>query len=283
MLPRFTVLLAVNRGPHLLPYAIESVLAQTESRFELLIVCDGAPSATAECAESYARRDRRVSVFKFPKGERRGEAHRHAVLAQASGDFVAYIPDDDLWFPEHLDELGRLLEDVDFGNLLHVFIDAYGNLQCFPCDLNDREITAKMLSDKYNLFGPTVVGHRRSLYTRLREGWAPGPPDVPTDLNMWRKFLSAPGVRIASRVAVTSLHFPDALRRDRSEADRVRELSEWSIRIRSPLERERIRQIVLLWLCRSALALKAAGESPEPGAISAALRIYDRQRKTKET
>ena len=196
---------------------------------------------------------------------------------------VAYIPDDDLWFPEHLDELGRMLEDVDFGNLLHVFVDGNGDLQCFPCDLNDREITAKMLSDKYNLFGPTVVGHRRSLYTRLREGWAPGPPDVPTDLNMWRKFLSAPGVRIASRVAVTSLHFPDALRRDRSEADRVRELSEWSIRIRSPLERERIRQVILLWLCRSALALKAAGESPEPGAISAARRIQEGQRKTKKT
>jgi glycosyltransferase involved in cell wall biosynthesis len=264
----------------LLPYAIESVLAQAESRFELLIVCDGAPAATAECAESYARRDRRVSVFQFPKGERHGEAHRHAVLAQSSGELIAYVPDDDLWFPEHLDELGRLLADVDFGHLLHVFIDGNGNLQCFPCDLGDREIVARMMSENYNLFGPTVVGHRRSLYSRLREGWAPAPPAFPTDLHMWRKFLSTPSVRIGSRVAVTSLHFPDALRRDWTDEARMRELSEWSIRIRSPLERERIRQMILLSLCRCALALKAGGESPEPGAISAALRIYAGRKKT---
>ena len=46
-------------------------------------------------------------MFDFPKGDRHGEAHRHAALAEARGELVAHICDDDLWFPEHLAEPGK--------------------------------------------------------------------------------------------------------------------------------------------------------------------------------
>ena len=44
-----------------------------------------------------------------------GERHRDMVLALASGEFVAQIAYDDLWFPDHLKELGALLAEVEFG------------------------------------------------------------------------------------------------------------------------------------------------------------------------
>ncbi len=100
--PLFTVLLPVLRPPDLLPFAIETVLAQTLSDFELCVVCDGAPSETADCARQYGERDPRVKVFAFEKGERHGEAHRHTVLEQSSARYVTHMSDDDLWFPDYL-------------------------------------------------------------------------------------------------------------------------------------------------------------------------------------
>src|SRR4051794_5700176 len=114
---RFTIVLCVHRQPTLLPFAIDTVLWQSHSNFELFIVCDGAPPETAACANAYAARDSRVRVFDFEKGERNGERHRDKVLALASGDLVAHLADDDLWFPDHLRELAALLAEVEFGNL----------------------------------------------------------------------------------------------------------------------------------------------------------------------
>jgi hypothetical protein len=79
--PRFTILLAINRPPAFLPFAIESVLAQTVKEFELFVVCDGAP---VHCAREYSGRDPRIKVFDFPKGERLGEGHLHSALMAAA-------------------------------------------------------------------------------------------------------------------------------------------------------------------------------------------------------
>ena len=67
--PTFTVLAPIHRPPDLLPFAIRSVLDQTRSDFELFIICDGAPEATAEAARAFAAQDRRIRAFVHPKGD----------------------------------------------------------------------------------------------------------------------------------------------------------------------------------------------------------------------
>ena len=82
----------------MLPFAIESVLAQSVLEFELFIICDGAPALySVACARDFACLDTRVKVFPFPKGQRHGEAHRDTVLGRAAGRYVAQIADDYLW------------------------------------------------------------------------------------------------------------------------------------------------------------------------------------------
>jgi hypothetical protein len=45
-------------------------------------------------------------------------------LLGPSGCYIAHIADDDLWFPNHLEELEKLLSKVDFGHLIHGYADA---------------------------------------------------------------------------------------------------------------------------------------------------------------
>lgn len=213
--PLFTVLLPVHRPPVLLPYAIRSVLAQTEQSFELLVVCDGAPDETVACAQAFADADPRIRVFPFPKGERHGEAHRDTVLRQAAGRFVAQIADDDLWFPDNLAEMAALLEQVDFGNLVQPELLLDGSVVAFG-DLARPEIRRRLMEEVWNFFGPSCAGYRLAAYRSLPEGWSPAPAGLPTDLYMWRKFLVHPGLSFATRFSVQCVKLSAAARSDMS-------------------------------------------------------------------
>ena len=83
--PTFTILLPVHRPPAMLPFAINSVLAQERRDFELFVICDGAPPETAACAQEFAAKDPRVRVFAHPKGERNGELYRDQALRERPG------------------------------------------------------------------------------------------------------------------------------------------------------------------------------------------------------
>src|ERR1043166_937587 len=224
---RFTVMLCTHRPPALLPLAIETVLAQTHTDFELFVVCDGAPPETIACAQSFAARDPRIRVYDFPKGERHGEAHRHAALADARGDFVAHIADDDLWLPDHLKELGAHLARVEFGNLLLVSIGRDGSLHPHAADLAEPAVRRRMLEQRWNFFGPTVAGYRLSTYRRLPQGWSPAPPDVWCDLHMWRKFLRLEGISVGTRFSIQAIALENAGRQGMSLEDRRAETEEW--------------------------------------------------------
>jgi glycosyltransferase involved in cell wall biosynthesis len=253
--PAFTILLPVHRPPAMLPYAIASVQAQRRRDFELFVICDGAPPETAETARRFAADDPRIRVFEHPKGARHGEAYRDQALRQARGRFVCQLGDDDLWLPNHLDEMAKLLEEVDFGNLPHVQVKPDGSLSILPGSLADADVRHAMLTEHFGLFGPTVAGYRIEAYRALPVGWAPAPPDIVTDLFMWRKFLAQPGLRFGSRIAVTSLKFTAAYRGDWPLEQRRAEVAAWAARLSDPDECDRIAQSALLALSRSALTL----------------------------
>ena len=240
MTPTFTILLAINRPPVFLPYAVESVLAQTVKEFELFVVCDGPPVDTIDCAQEQARRDPRIKVVAFPKGERFGEAHLHNVLMTASGRYIAHIEDDDLWFPTHLGELEKLLQTADFGHVMHVWAKPDESIEMLPFDLAIPEFRQRMLDEKFNRFGFSVCGYRLDAYRRLTEGWAPGQKGLWPDLNMWRKFLRRDDFKFGTRMAVTGLVLAGGFRRQLSFPERAHESRKWLDRIFDEREREHI-------------------------------------------
>lgn len=238
----FTILLPVTRQYNLLSFSVESVLSQTIRSFELFIVSDGAGPEVIECANAFAKKDDRVRVFTFPKGQRHGEAHRHQALMQAQGRFIVGIGDDDLWFPNHLEEMEKLLRTADFGHVIHLGVDANGDFFTHEGNLNQDDCIKKLIETKYNFFGPTVCGYRLSAYRQLETGWSPAPDDIWSDLHMWRKFLVKKELICTTRLAVTALHFSNDVRRQFTAADRQAELRNWVEKIKSPNERDRICQ-----------------------------------------
>jgi glycosyltransferase involved in cell wall biosynthesis len=85
--------------------AIASVLAQTDPRWELLLVDDGSTDGSTEIAERHARaRPGQIKVLTHPGRQNLGmSASRNAGLRAARGAYVAFLDADDVWLPAKLE------------------------------------------------------------------------------------------------------------------------------------------------------------------------------------
>ena len=106
-LPLVSVIMPVYNGEKYLAEAIESILSQTFTDFEFVIIDDGSEDCSAEIIRSYAERDARIQFL--PRAENCGEAvARNAAIAIARGHFVTGMDCDDISLPD------RLRKQVDF-------------------------------------------------------------------------------------------------------------------------------------------------------------------------
>ena len=171
-----------NHGPTL-RHSVGSVLEQTVSDIEIFIVGDGVPDVTREIVDDLTSQDERVRFFDNPKGPRTGEIHRHQALAEARGEIVCYLSDDDLWLPDHVETMRELLDEADYANALMLHLDATGRLGVAPLDLSypgERELV--VLGRKGTSL--SSMTHTLEMYRRLPYGWRTTPGLIYTDYYM---------------------------------------------------------------------------------------------------
>jgi GT2 family glycosyltransferase len=96
-----SVIVPTYNRAYCLPRALDSVLAQTHSRFEVVLIDDGSTDGTADLvARSYGR----DSPIKYFYQKNAGvTAARNAGLARAQGDYIALLDSDDVWMPWKLE------------------------------------------------------------------------------------------------------------------------------------------------------------------------------------
>lgn len=100
MSPRVSVIIPTYNRSRLLGETVESVLAQSFTDFECLIIDDGSTDDTGEVAREMAARDARIRLYIRKNGG--GAAARAYGLSQARGEYVAYLDHDDRWAEEKL-------------------------------------------------------------------------------------------------------------------------------------------------------------------------------------
>lgn len=88
---------------------VESILAQTYSDFEMLLVDDGSPDNCPALCDDWARKDSRIKALHKPNGGL-SDARNYG-LDHAKGDYVVFVDSDDFWVEK--DCLERLMNVVD--------------------------------------------------------------------------------------------------------------------------------------------------------------------------
>ncbi|WP_421655239.1 CHAT domain-containing protein [Leptothermofonsia sp. ETS-13] len=102
-----SLVITVYNREHYLGAAIESVLAQTYSDFELVVWDDGSTDRSLEIAQEYARCDRRVRVIAAPHAGR--VPALQAAIANTTGTYLGWVDSDDLLDPKALEETVAIL------------------------------------------------------------------------------------------------------------------------------------------------------------------------------
>lgn len=203
--PRFTVVLPTHNRADVLPFAIRSALWQTMPDFELLIAGDGCTDGTREVVRSFD--DPRIRWFDLPKARGIGYANRNAVLREARGGNVAYLAHDDIWFPDHLERLGVLLDrpGVEFAYTRGLGVDIEGRILPYWYNLSVARHQAGLWRGDSAITMCTVA-HSRACLDKY--GYWDETMSFGADVVMWHRILMGGRFKnLAFDPNPTSLHF----------------------------------------------------------------------------
>ncbi|HEX8491230.1 MAG TPA: glycosyltransferase [Pyrinomonadaceae bacterium] len=147
--PFFSVVIPTYNRAHLIRKTIESVLAQEDTDFEIIVVDDGSRDNTEEVVRAIA--DKRVTYYKKENAER--AAARNYGAQRASGRYINFFDSDDLLYPNHLRVARRLIEEKNEPEIFHLGFemqDVEGRLlyrvDSFKGSLNEQLPRGNLLS-----------------------------------------------------------------------------------------------------------------------------------------
>ncbi|THK43290.1 glycosyltransferase family 2 protein [Methylophaga sp. SB9B] len=162
--PLLSVILPVYNGEKYLVEAIESVLLQTYTNFELIIINDASTDGSLKILESYLQRDSRIHVI---SRENRGlPATLNEAVENSQGKYIVRMDQDDICHPDRfLIQMEFLLNhsDVVAVGSAAIYIDQDGRMICtyFP-DTEDKVLREKFPDSPF--VHPSVMFSKEAFY-----------------------------------------------------------------------------------------------------------------------
>jgi glycosyltransferase involved in cell wall biosynthesis len=152
-MPKVSVVMPVYNGERFLRESLESVFAQTFQDFELLCVDDGSTDHSTAVLQEYGRKIRVVQQANAGQS-----AARNAGVALATGQYVAFLDQDDLWYPSKLMTQVAVLDAESNVVLVHCdfdMIDERGQMVRQAAGLSERP--SSLASPMGQLIGEALI------------------------------------------------------------------------------------------------------------------------------
>ena len=113
-MPRVSVIIPSYNCARYLGRAIDSANAQTYKDYEILVVDDGSTDDTKDVAMQYGRK----LTYLYQQNRGVSAARNHAI-SKASGELLAYLDADDMWYPEKLERQVAFLDAHQECGMVH--------------------------------------------------------------------------------------------------------------------------------------------------------------------
>ena len=128
-MPELSIIVPIYNVEAYLPRCIDSVLAQTFTDFELILIDDGSPDRCGEIMEEYAAKDSRiVTIHQENKGV---SAARNAGLRIARGTYIGFVDPDDWIEKEMYSQILQSMKEqnAEIGCCSYAFVDQGNKIQ----------------------------------------------------------------------------------------------------------------------------------------------------------
>ena len=170
--PLLSIIVPVYKVENYLPKCIDSILAQTFTDFELILVDDGSPDDCPALCDAAAEKDARVRVIHQKNGGL--SAARNAGLDAARGAWIGFVDSDDYIAPEMYEVLYQAVQSTgaDLALCDYAEVDEAGT-PCPPMhvSLSEGELTGQELLKRASGLMVQLAWnklYRRAIFTQLR-------------------------------------------------------------------------------------------------------------------
>lgn len=165
-MPNISIIIPIYNTEKYLSKCLDSVLAQTYTDWEAILVDDGSIDKSDAVCDEYSAKDSRFKVFHKINGG--VSSARNLALDYVQGQYVMFVDSDDMLFSNALETLLKYMQDgIDSVCCTYVTTDEYGSVTRYSSTHHFDEILGrdKTLSDFYTpLFGDGFNGY---LWNRL--------------------------------------------------------------------------------------------------------------------
>ncbi len=164
MTPFISIIMPVYNVEKYIAKSIESVLAQTFTDFELLLVDDCSPDISGKICDDFAKRDHRIKVLHLEKNGGVANA-RNTVMASACGEYLCFLDSDDYFDSNMLEVLASSVKENPAQAVIFGMIEEYYNdngvlksIKTVACEekiiKNQRELREEILKlEARDLYG----------------------------------------------------------------------------------------------------------------------------------
>lgn len=164
-MPLVSVIIPVYNTEKYLNQCINSVLAQTLSDIEVLLIDDGSTDGSGKICDDYARKDKRIHVIHTSN---HGVSHaRNRGLDQAKGEYISFTDSDDWIDPDMIATLYRLMQThhADLSTCGYIIEDENGSI---IYNIKEKAIyTLNKWDTIYSLFHDKHYKYKGNLWDKL--------------------------------------------------------------------------------------------------------------------
>lgn len=128
-MPSVSIIIPVHNRVDVLPETLNSVISQTFTDWECIVVDDHSTDHSLAVAESYASKDMRFQAISLPDPKQYANAARNYGLSLAKGQFINFLDSDDLFLPDKIQlELNEFANnpELDIVTCQHALIEENG-------------------------------------------------------------------------------------------------------------------------------------------------------------
>lgn len=159
MYPVVSIIIPVYNVCHYIAQCLDSVLCQTYSNYEIIVVDDGSTDNSLTICNAYSRKNPQIKVYR-KKNEGVSSARNYG-LKRASGKYIIFLDSDDFWIErEILRLLVNMAEDfsLDVVRGEYIDVDELGRELNTPKILNRKYLLAQKILTPYELMRYVING-----------------------------------------------------------------------------------------------------------------------------